>query len=279
MQVTVNVRSSVRSISRLPTEPETLEVATELPTIRVGGIWTANTTRRALAERMAADVRLARSGVLAVPRVVIASNGSVISSYHRDARFRSLIDAADIVDPDGMPLVLASRLLMRNPLRERIATTDFIENACAIAVERGIRFFFLGARPGVATAAADRLRESYPGLEIVGVRHGFFDVGDVPGILRQIRSSQADVLWLGLGSPLQEEFAVRYRDELDGLAWIRTCGGLFDHIGTDVPRAPRWMQAAGLEWLFRAALEPQRLGRRYLTSSPLASYHLLTKTR
>jgi exopolysaccharide biosynthesis WecB/TagA/CpsF family protein len=263
-------------MSRLPAEPE---MDTGLPTIKVGGISTANTTRRALAERMAADVHLARTGVLAVPRVVIASNGSVISSYHRDKQFRALIDAADIVDPDGMPLVLATRLLMRDPLRERIATTDFIENACATAVERGIRFFFLGARPGVAATAADRLRMAYPGLKIVGVRHGYFQEEDLPAILRQVRASQADVLWLGLGSPLQEEFAIRYREELDGLAWIRTCGGLFDHIGADVPRAPRWMQAVGLEWLFRAVLEPQRLGLRYLITNPVAAYHLLTKTR
>jgi exopolysaccharide biosynthesis WecB/TagA/CpsF family protein len=247
--------------------------------MRVGGITTINMTRRTLAEQMAADVELARSGALPIPRAVIASNGSVISSYHHQPRFRSLIDAADIIDPDGMPLVLATRLLTRRPLRERIATTDFIHNASSIAAERGIRFFFLGARPGVAASAAERLRADHPGLDIVGVRHGYFEDKDVPGIIRQIRASRADVLWLGLGSPLQEEFAIRHREDLPGLAWIRTCGGMFDHIGTDVPRAPRWMQAAGLEWLFRAVLEPQRLGRRYLFTSPVAAYHLLTKTR
>jgi exopolysaccharide biosynthesis WecB/TagA/CpsF family protein len=87
-----------------------------------------------------------------------------------------------------------------------------------------------------------------------------------------------DVLWLGLGSPLQESFAVRNRLRLKGVGWIRTCGGMLDYYSGRAPRAPLWMQKAGLEWLFRSAQEPQRLGSRYLRTNLPALYHLLTKT-
>ncbi|WP_428334214.1 WecB/TagA/CpsF family glycosyltransferase [Novosphingobium sp.] len=250
-----------------------------LPEAIVGGISTARTNRAELAQLMVADVCLARSGSLPVPRLVIASNGSVIAKYHRDSDFRALIDRADIVDPDGQPLIFASKLLLREPLHERIATTDFINDAAAAAAEHGVRFYFLGARAGVAEAAAQRLAADFPGLQVVGAESGYFERSEIPGILARIRASRADVLWLGLGSPHQERFAVEHRAQLAGLGWIRTCGGLFDYIGGDVPRAPRWMQKIGLEWMFRAILEPRRLGVRYLVTNPAAVYHLLTKTR
>ncbi|WP_157099224.1 WecB/TagA/CpsF family glycosyltransferase, partial [Novosphingobium rosa] len=118
----------------------------------------------------------------------------------------------------------------------------------------------------------------YPDLQIVGVRHGYFSDADIPAICAAVRRSGADVLWVGMGTPLQEHFAVKAREHLAGVAWIRTCGGLFDHYGGGVSRAPDWMQATGLEWLYRAAREPLRLGVRYLVTNPRAAYHLATKT-
>lgn len=252
--------------------------AQELKVVTIGGIPTLHVTRAALADRMADDVRRARQGELGNPNIVIASNGSVIAWYHRRPSFRVLVQQADLVDPDGMSLVLATRLLWREPLAERVATTDFILDASAKAAQAGIRFYFLGARPGVAARAAERLKERFPGLEIVGTRHGYFDEGEVPALCDEVRNSGADVLWLGLGSPRQEAFAVANRARLAGLGWIRTCGGLFDHYGADVPRAPRWVQDIGFEWLHRMVLEPQRLGLRYMSTNPAAIFHLLTKT-
>lgn len=246
--------------------------------VRVGGIPTARATRSALAGQMVRDCRAARGGTLGEPRVVISSNGSVIARYHRDPVFRDLVGRADIVDADGAPLVLASRLLCRRPLPERVATTDFIHDACAAAVSHGLRFYFLGGRPGVAERAAARLRARHPGLAIVGLRHGYFAPPEEADLCRQIRVSGADVLWLGLGSPHQERFAVENRHRLHGLGWIRTCGGLFDHMTGDVPRAPGWMQRAGLEWAYRMMREPSRLGLRYAVTNPPAAFHLLTKT-
>lgn len=248
-------------------------------TVMIGGIRCLHADRAELAELMVNDVRMARAGMLKLPRFVTSANGHVVASYHGDPSFRALIDQADIVDVDGMPLVFATRLFSSKPLRERVATTDFINDASARAAQEGIRFFFLGARPGVAEEAADRLRKAYPGLQVVGTRHGYFEPQEEAAICEQIVAAGTDILWLGLGSPRQESFAVRNRERLAGLAWVRTCGGLFDFCAMRVPRAPRWVQRIGFEWLFRVAQEPARLGGRYFRTNPVALYHLLTKTR
>lgn len=245
----------------------------------VGGIPTVRATRAEMAAQMAVDAGRARRGELALPRVVVSSNGSVIAAFHRDPAFRALILQADLVDADGMPLVKATQFLCREPLRERVATTDFIHDAADVAVRDGLRFYFLGSKPGIAQAAADSLRARHPGLAIAGLRDGYFAADEEERICAAVRASGADVLWVGLGSPRQEAFAVRNRERLGGVAWIRTCGGLFDHCSGTVRRAPRWMQQASLEWLHRAMLEPRRLGWRYVATNPAALFHLVTKTR
>lgn len=250
-----------------------------IDTMIVGGIPTARVTRAELAEMMLHDCRMARAGALAHPRVVISSNGAVIARYHGDWEFRQLVAQADIVDADGAPLVIASRWLTARPLPERVATTDLIHDCSALAAENGVRFFFLGGRPGVAFAAAKRLGSLYPGLQVAGCRDGYFGEGEEVAIRQCIKDAGTDILWLGLGSPAQERLATRWRRELAGVAWIRTCGGLFDHVAGNVSRAPVWMQEAGLEWLHRMRQEPRRLGPRYLSTNPIAAFHLLTKTR
>lgn len=248
-------------------------------TMLIGGIPISRMTRLELAALMESDVAAARAGLLRSPRFVTSANGSIVAAYHNDRALRAALDGADLIDADGMPLVFASRLLCARPLRERTATTDFLLDAAELAARKGISFYFLGGRPGVAARAAEYLRSRFPALKVAGVRHGYFSPGEVPAILQSIRESGADILWVGTGSPRQELFAMEARDQLPGLAWIRTCGGLFDHYGGGVSRAPHWMQASGLEWLYRAAREPVRLGWRYLVTSPIALYHLATKTR
>lgn len=250
-----------------------------VPRITIGGLPIARLSMGELVQVMIEDCLAARRRDLAHPRVVTSANGSVVAAYHSDLDFRACIDAADIVDADGMPLVHASRLFSRQPLAERTATTDFLLEAARAAATTGLRFYFLGARPGVAARAAEHLRSRFPGLQIAGTRNGYFAQEELPEICAKILASKTDVLWLGLGSPLQERMALAIRDRLPGLGWIRTCGGLFDHYGGGVSRAPDWMQNWGLEWLYRGAREPLRLGWRYLVTSPIAAYHLLTKTR
>ncbi|OGN51210.1 MAG: hypothetical protein A2352_03035 [Caulobacterales bacterium RIFOXYB1_FULL_67_16] len=248
------------------------------PTVLVGGVPTTRITREELARLMIEDSRLARADPDRLPRLVVSSNGAVIADFHRDPQFREVLLQADIIDADGMPLVMATRLLCETPLEERVATTDFINDAAEAAARAGIRFYFLGAKPGVADTAAAHFRALHPDLQIVGVRHGYFEPEDEAGICEEVRAARADVLWIGLGSPLQETFALRNQHRLRGVAWLRTCGGMFDHYSGRFRRAPAWMQAVGLEWLHRAFNEPVRLGRRYMATNLPAIYYLLTQT-
>lgn len=250
-----------------------------LDTLTIGGLPIVRMTRSEMARLMLADVERARSGEMAYPRLLTSANGSVVAGYHKDPALRQAIDAIDLIDADGMPLVFASRLFCKRPLMERAATTDFLLDACDLAARNGVRFYFLGARPGVAARAAEHLRYRFPGLKVVGARNGYIKRADLREICDQIREAGTDVLWLGMGTPMQEGVAVEMRELLGGTAWVRTCGGLFDHYGGGVSRAPQWMQAAGLEWLYRAAREPLRLGWRYVVTNPVAIYHLMTKTR
>lgn len=244
----------------------------------VGGVPTTRITRAELADLMVTDTEAARSGELKHPRMVISSNGAVIVDYHHNRAFRDIVLEADIIDADGMPMVIATRLLCKEPLAERVATTDFIQDASAAAARDGVRFFFLGASPGVAETAANFLRDKYPGLQIVGIRHGYFARDEEAALCDEILAARTDVLWIGLGSPIQESFALRNRARLAGLAWLRTCGGMFDHYSGKFRRAPMWMQRNGLEWLHRAYYEPIRLGRRYLSSNLPALFYLATQT-
>ena len=249
-----------------------------LDTVVVGGIATARATRAELAAQMAYDCRCARTGELTNPRVVTSSNGSVIVAFNHGGAMHDALLEADVIDADGMPLVMATRILCKRPLQERVATTDFIHNAAAVAAREGLRFYFLGGKPGVAEKAADNLRCVHEDLQIVGIRHGYFAEEEERAICDEVKSRGTDVLWVGLGSPRQEMFAVANRKRLHGVAWIRTCGGLFDHYDGNGKRAPLWMQNAGLEWLYRLAREPVRLGPRYLLTNPIAIFHLATKT-
>ncbi|WP_457107431.1 WecB/TagA/CpsF family glycosyltransferase [Methylobacterium sp. P5_C11] len=258
--------------------PPVDDAAEKSSILRIGGIPTTVISRKQLAQQMQGDCRSALSGRLAEPKLVMASNGSVIARYHFNNSFRNSLSKASIIDADGASLVFASRLFCRIPLPERVATTDLIHDCAELASREQIRFYFLGGKPGVASRASQRLKLLYPNLHVVGCRDGYFDRADEDKICSDILRSGAQVLWLGLGSPLQEEIACSWQSKLAGLAWIRTCGGLFDHIAEDVPRAPRWMQDAGLEWLYRMYQEPRRLSLRYLWSNPVAVFHLLTKT-
>ncbi|HCD84769.1 MAG TPA: glycosyltransferase, partial [Agrobacterium sp.] len=104
---------------------------------------------------------------------------------------------------------------------------------------------------------------------------GYFKRDEEEAILSDIVASQTDILWVGFGIPLEQRFVSRNLDRLSGIAVIKTCGGLFDFLAGKNSRAPQWMQDMGLEWLYRAMLEPKRLGKRYLLTNPIAIYSLL----
>ncbi len=136
------------------------------------------------------------------------------------------------------------------------------------AAERGWPVFFLGAAPGVAQRAGDRLTESIPGLRIVGVRDGFFKRDQEEEVVEAIRATEPGLLMVGMGNPLQEQWLDR-NIAATGARLGVTVGAFFDFQAGEMPRAPAWMNSAGLEWVYRLTKEPRRLWRRYLIGNPL----------
>lgn len=243
--------------------------------VLVGGLVTACLTREGLARVMLQDCLEARKAPRS-PKLVFASNGHAIALAAQDEDFRRTFEQADIIHADGQAAVFASRLT-RTPIPERSATTDFIHDAAKVGAVHGLRFFLLGATEEANAQAARILEQTYPGLKIVGRRHGYFSRDEEEDICDEINLTRPDVVWVGLSVPLEYEFAVRNKARLQA-GWLVTCGGCYNFITGAYQRAPRWMQVVGLEWLFRLIKEPKRLFWRYAVTNPLAIFLLLTRT-
>ena len=243
----------------------------------VGGLKTAAVSRRELASIMVRDCLAARRTGRPEPKLVFSSNGNCVARAALDKEFRALLEGADILHADGLPIVAAARLLTGTPIPERCATTDFIHDAAEAAIESGLRFYLLGATEEVNKGAAEALLRDHPGLQIVGRRHGYFSPDEEDEICDEINRSGADVVWVGLGVPSEQKFATRNKGVLRA-GWIVTCGGCFNFASGDYVRAPQWMQDAGLEWLHRVWREPRRLFWRYAITNPVALTILLLRT-
>jgi len=243
--------------------------------VMVGGIRTARIGRDSLAQLMLADCMEARTAG-ANPKLVFASNGHAIALAAQNENFRATFSQGDIIHADGQAVVFASHLT-KAPIPERSATTDFIHDAAALAAQHGLRFFLLGATEEANVRTAEVLTARYPGLLVVGRRHGYFSEAEEDEICDEINLTKPDVIWVGLSVPLEYEFAVRNKARLKA-GWLVTCGGCFNFVTGSYKRAPAWMQPAGLEWLFRLACEPKRLFWRYAVTNPLAIFLLLTRT-
>ncbi|TXG00079.1 WecB/TagA/CpsF family glycosyltransferase [Massilia arenae] len=196
------------------------------------------------------------------PHQHVVVNVDKLVKASRDEDLRRIINACDLVNVDGMPVVWASRLLGK-PLKERVAGIDLFEALMGRAADKGWRVFLLGARPDVVREVAATYARRYPGLVLAGVRDGYWQ-GEAAeaGVVRQVRDSRADLLFVAISSPRKEQFLGLYQAEMR-IPFAMGVGGSFDVATGRVKRAPAWMQAAGLEWFFRFLQEPRRMFRRY----------------
>ncbi len=243
----------------------------------MGGIEVARLSREQWVQAIVAGCREPRSSAR-IPVFFSSANGNVLSLYARSAEFRAALDQADGIDADGMPLVKASRWMTASPISERCVTTDFFHDVAKTAAKLGLTFYLLGGREDVNRETVEILTRLHPGLKIVGRRNGFFNREDEASIVADINAAKPDVLWVGLGVPLEQQFVVRHRRNLTNVGVIKTCGGLYDYIAGRVSRAPMWMQRNSLEWAYRMWLEPRRLFRRYATTNVHAAWLMLTRT-
>jgi N-acetylglucosaminyldiphosphoundecaprenol N-acetyl-beta-D-mannosaminyltransferase len=194
---------------------------------------------------------------------------AVMVADHEDEMRRAVLGSSLIV-PDGMPVVWAANLLGEK-LRNRVYGPELMDRYSRRCAERGHRVWLYGGRDqGSLTQLALNMRRRHPGINIVGgYSPPFRPLTDEEedALVRQIESDRPDVLWVGIGVPKQEKWMARMRERLS-VPVMCAVGAAFDFHAGRVSQAPSWMQARGLEWIYRIAQEPRRLLPRYLYYNP-----------
>lgn len=200
-----------------------------------------------------------------MPTQHVSINAAKVVALRSDERLRQIVDKCGLVSADGQSVVWASRILGK-PLPARVAGIDLMHALLSKAEQAGYRVFILGARQTVLETAVERLRSAYPRLVVAGFRNGYFDDAESDSVCEEIRRAEPDILFVARTSPWKEYWLGEHGREL-GVPLMMGVGGSIDVVAGLTRRAPRWMQGAGLEWLFRFAQEPRRLWRRYLATN------------
>ncbi|MCG6942391.1 MAG: WecB/TagA/CpsF family glycosyltransferase [Thiohalocapsa sp.] len=238
------------------------------PLLNFFGIPILNTS---MAEAVDWLMAVGASGHGAARQLAFVNPDCLNIAWH-DAEYRAVLLAAARVLPDGIGIHIGCRM-QGVALRENVNGTDLFPLLCAAAAERGRSLFLLGARPGIAASAAERMQRRYPKLRIAGTRDGYFDVAEEPAVIEQINASGADLLLVAFGAPRQDVWLHHHRDALAPPVRMGV-GGLFDFYSGRIPRAPVWMREIGLEWVYRLLQEPGRMWRRYVIGNPLFLYRV-----
>jgi N-acetylglucosaminyldiphosphoundecaprenol N-acetyl-beta-D-mannosaminyltransferase len=199
------------------------------------------------------------------PKVIQFVNANKIAQVRKDRDMERIMCKADYVLTDGQPMLPMARLLgIKIP--ERIDGIGLMGKLLKLADERRYSVFLLGAKQQVLDTCLAKIKSNYPNLRIAGSRNGYFSEKEAEEIVKQIRATGCDMLFLGMGSPMKERFADRYAAEL-GATVIQGVGGSFDVMADLVKRAPVWVQRIGMEWLYRVIQEPRRMFWRYATTN------------
>ncbi len=187
----------------------------------------------------------------------VTPNAEILYCALHAPEYQAVLNRAALVIPDGAGAVMGAKIL-GNPLKGKVPGIDFASKLCARMAKSGQKLFLLGSRPGVAEAAAENLTKTYPGLNICGFHHGFFD--DPKPIIDLINKSCADVVFVCLGAPKQEFFMDSHLQELNARFMIGLGGSLDVYSGT-LNRAPEWIRRCNMEWLYRLFQDPRRISR------------------
>ena len=192
-------------------------------------------------------------------KIVVTPNAEILQMFDQDPAVKQALMQADYVVPDGVGVLLAGRRL-GTPLKEKGAGVDLATNLLHLSAQKGNRVYFLGAKPGVAQLAKERLERELPDIQIVGVRDGYFKPEDEAAIVEEINGLNVDMLFVCLGAPKQEQWMAKHKQALK-IGVMMGLGGTLDVLAQTVKRAPKWMINMRLEWLYRIAKEPKRISR------------------
>ncbi|MBE6611177.1 MAG: WecB/TagA/CpsF family glycosyltransferase [Ruminococcaceae bacterium] len=196
------------------------------------------------------------------PKAVFTPNSEIIQACVEDESLYSVINSGDLVTPDGIGVIYASRIL-RRPLKAKCAGYELGLEMVRYAHESGAKIFFLGGKPGIAEAARDKLLEQYPRANFVGCHDGYFakEGEENDRVIDEINQAQPDILYVCLGVPTQEKWILANRAKLTSVRLCLALGGSLDGYSGNVKRAPRIFIKLGLEWFYRLICQPSRIGR------------------
>jgi len=192
-----------------------------------------------------------------------------IMRAQEDPKLLDIHRRADMITPDGMPLVWLSHMRGFADV-DRVCGTDLVNAVTDASQANGLRHFFYGGKDGVAERMAANLKRAYPGIVVAGTLcppFGQMSPEDDMNIVRQINAARPDIIWVGLSTPKQEFWMSDHVDHIHGAVMLGV-GAAFDYVTGDIKRAPAWTHRLGLEGMFRFLQEPVRLWRRYLVLAP-----------
>jgi N-acetylglucosaminyldiphosphoundecaprenol N-acetyl-beta-D-mannosaminyltransferase len=195
----------------------------------------------------------------------VSLNAAKVVRARSDERLAEILRNAQLLNADGQSIVWAARLL-GDPLPERVPGIDLMFRLLDVAERDDLGVFFLGGRPEILERAIENVRNSYPRLRIGGYHHGYFNDSASADVCAAVSRAEVAILFIAMSSPRKEYWAHEHRDSL-GVRLVMGVGGAVDILAGATARAPRWMQHAGLEWLFRLVQEPRRLGPRYFVTN------------
>jgi N-acetylglucosaminyldiphosphoundecaprenol N-acetyl-beta-D-mannosaminyltransferase len=241
----------------------------EIKRVNVLGVGISVLNLKTALAAIAEAVRARRKGYICVRD----AHGVMLAQ--KDPAFRRIMNEAFLCTPDGMPMVWMGRLHGHREMN-RVYGPDLMLEVCAWSEENNCRHFFFGGTPGVAGELRDKLTARFPKLQVVGTYTPPFrplNAAEEKELSDMVSVTKPDIMWIGLSTPKQEKFMVEFLPKLDVTLMIGV-GAAFDFHAGRVRQAPRWMQRSGLEWLFRVACEPRRLGKRYLKNNPAFAFNI-----
>lgn len=207
-------------------------------------------------QAMAELDRLAASGE---PHIVVTADASGIAAAQEDKVLFDIYQRASLVTPDSIGVLWAAKRQGR-PIAARVSGVDLVDRVCELSANKGYRIFFLGAAPGIAETAAEKLRLKHPGCNIVGTRNGFFPPESDGVVAEEVAALKPDFLFVAMGIPRQEKFIAATQSIIRaGVAM--GVGGSFDVFSGTVKRAPVICQRLKIEWLWRVLLNPKKIGK------------------
>ncbi|MCX7771935.1 MAG: WecB/TagA/CpsF family glycosyltransferase [Clostridia bacterium] len=193
------------------------------------------------------------------PHAIYTPNAEIIMQSTRDAELKDILNAADLVVPDGAGVILASKILNRR-LKQKVSGVDLTKRIFMNTDKRATSFFIFGGKPGVAEMASVNILSEFPRANIVGFRNGYFKEEDIPEIIKQINASRAEIVLVALGAPKQEKWIHQHAGELNCKV-LMGVGGSIDIFAGTAPMAPEFMRKSGFEWLYRLIKQPSRYKR------------------